>query len=176
VHRFTAGWADVAVSRFGVMFFADPVAAFANIAGGLRPGGRLVFVCWQDFAENEWILVLGAAAAEHVALPPRDDPTAPGPFSLADRDRITTVLRAAALRDVAIEPIAQPLWMGPDVADAIAFLQSSGMWNSLLGDADPPTLARVREAVQTALEPYATPDGLLLGSRAWLVTASRPWQ
>jgi SAM-dependent methyltransferase len=175
VHRFTPGAGDVTVSRFGVMFFTDPAAAFANIAGGLRPGGRLVFVCWQHLADNEWILVPGAAA-QHVALPPPDDPTAPGPFSLGERDRIATVLRAAALSDVAIEPIAEPLWMGADVVDTVAFLKSTGIWNSLLRDADPPTVARVGEAVQAALEPYVTPDGLLLGSRAWLVTASRPWQ
>jgi SAM-dependent methyltransferase len=176
VHRFTPGASDVALSRFGVMFFADPAAAFPNIARGLRPGGRLVFVCWQNLADNEWIVVPGAAAAQYVALPPLDDPTAPGPFSLGERDRIATVLRAAALSDVAIEPIAEPLWMGPDVVDTVAFLKSTGIWNSLLRDADPPTVARVSEAVQAALEPHVTPDGLLLGSRAWLVTASRPWQ
>jgi SAM-dependent methyltransferase len=176
VHGFAPGAGDVALSRFGVMFFTDPAAAFANIARGLRPGGRLVFVCWQNLTDNEWIVVPGAAAAQHVALPPLDDPTAPGPFSLGERDRIATVLRAAALSDVVIEPIAEPLWMGPDVADTIAFLESTGIWNSLLRDAGPPTVARVTEAVQAALEQYVTPDGLLLGSRAWLVTASRPWQ
>jgi SAM-dependent methyltransferase len=176
VHRFTPGAGDVALSRFGVMFFADPAAAFANIAGGLRPGGRLVFVCWRNLADNEWIVVPGAAAAQHVALPPLDDPTAPGPFSLGERDRIAAVLRAAALSDVAIEPIAEPLWMGPDVVDTVAFLKSTGIWNSLLREADPLTVAQVSEAVQAAFEPYVTPDGVLLGSRAWLVTASRPWQ
>jgi SAM-dependent methyltransferase len=154
------------------MFSADPAAAFANIAGGLRPGGRLVVVCWQHLADNEWTLV--PAAAQHVALPPRGDPTAPGPFPRSQPDRIATVLRAAALSDVAIEPIAEPLWMGPDVVDTVAFLESTGIWNRLLRDADPPTLARVSQAVQAALQPYVTPDGLLLGSRAWLVTASRP--
>jgi SAM-dependent methyltransferase len=173
VHRFAPGAADVALSRSGVMFFADPAAAFANIARGLRPGGRLVFVCWQKLADNEWIVVPGAAAAQHVALPPLDDPTAPGPFSLGDRDRIAAILRVAALRVVAIEPIAEPLWMGTDVVDAVAFVKSTGFWNSLLRDAEPPTLARVSEAVVAALEPYVTPDGVLLGSRAWLVTASR---
>jgi hypothetical protein len=84
-------------------------------------------------------------------------------------------LRTAALSDVTIEPIAEPLWMGPDVADTIAFLKATGIRNSLLQDADPPTVARVSETVQAALEPYVTLDGLLLGSRAWLATASRPW-
>jgi SAM-dependent methyltransferase len=175
VNRFIAGAGDVALSRFGVMFFADPTAAFASIARGLRPGGRLVLVCWQNLADNEWIVVPGAAAP-HVALPPPGDPAAPGPFSLGDRDRIATVLRAAALGEAAIEPIAEPLWMGPDVVGTVAFLKSTGIWNSLLRDAGPPAAARAGEAVQAALGPYLTPDGLLLGSRAWLVTASRPWQ
>jgi hypothetical protein len=84
------------------------------------------------------------------------------------------VLGAAALSEVAIEPIAEPLWMGADVVDTVAFLKATGIWNSLVRDADPPTVARVSQAVQAALEPYFTPDGVQLGSRAWLVTASRP--
>lgn len=174
VHGFTAGARDVASSRFGVMFFADPAAAFVNIARGLRPGGRLVFVCWQSLADNEWIVVPGAAAAQHVALPPLADPTAPGPFSLGDRDRIATVLRDAGLGDVGVEPIAEPFWTGSDFLDALAFLESTGIWSCLLREADPPTVARVGEAVRAALEPYVTPDDLLLGSRAWLVAARRP--
>jgi hypothetical protein len=102
------------------MFFADPAAAFANIARGLCSGSRLVLVCWQNPADNEWIVV--PAAAQHVVLPPLDDPTAPGPLSLGERDRIATVLRAAARSDVAIEPVAELLWMGPDVVDTVAFL------------------------------------------------------
>jgi ubiquinone/menaquinone biosynthesis C-methylase UbiE len=70
VYGFTPGAAAVATSRFGVMFFTDPAAAFANIARGLRPWGRLVFVYWQNLADNEWIVVPGAVAARHVALPP----------------------------------------------------------------------------------------------------------
>jgi SAM-dependent methyltransferase len=176
VYGFTPGVANVALSRFGVMFFADPASAFANIAAGLRPGGRLAFVCWQNLADNEWIVVPGAAAAAHVALPAPGDPMAPGPFSLGERDRIAAALCAAALRDVVIAPIAEPLRMGSDVTDAVAFVKSTGFWNALIGDADAATLARVSAAVQAALEPYVTPDGVLLGSRAWLVTASRPWR
>src|SRR5207245_420606 len=60
---------DVAISRFGVMFFDDPVTAFGNVARALSPGGRLAFVCWQDLGHNEWLLVPGMAAAQHVPLP-----------------------------------------------------------------------------------------------------------
>lgn len=172
-YGFTPGRADVALSRFGVMFFSDPAAAFANIARGLRLGGRLAFVCWQKRDENEWIAVLCAAAAQYVALPADDDPTAPGPFSLGERNRIATMLHAAALSDVVIESITEPLWMGADVADSMAFLTSTRILNSLLRNADPLTVDRVSEAIQAALEPYVTPDGVLMGSRAWLVSAGK---
>src|SRR5215216_2811913 len=69
-HRLAPQGFDVAISRFGVMFFSDPTAAFANIARGLCPGGRIAFVCWQPVANNEWITVLSAAAAQHIPLPP----------------------------------------------------------------------------------------------------------
>lgn len=173
VHTFRPAASDIVISRFGVMFFTDPAGAFSNIARGLRPGGRLAFVCWQNLADNEWIVVPAAAAAQHVAPPPLDDPAGPGPFSLGERDRVAAVLGAAQLTDIAIEPVAEPLWMGPDVADTVAFLKATGMGKSLFRDADPPTVARVSEAVQAALEPYVTPDGVRLGSRAWLVTARR---
>lgn len=176
VHRFTPDAGDIAISRFGVMFFADPVAAFANIARGLRHGGGVVFVCWQGLAHNEWIVVPGAAASQHVDLPPLDDPTGLGPFSLGERNRIGAVLAAAGFADIAIEPVTEPLWMGPDVTDTVEFLKATGMGKSLLRDVDPPTDARVSEAVQAALEPYLTPDGVRLGSRAWLVTARRAGQ
>ncbi len=176
VHRFGRTGHDVAVSRFGAMFFADPAAAFANIAGGLRPGGRLVFVCWQNLADNDWVTVPAAAAARHVALPPPQDPTGPGPFSLGERDRIAAVLGAAQFTDVTIEPVTEPLWIGSDVPDAAAFLMATRVGKSLLEGADPPTAARIGEAVQAALERHATEaeDGVRLGSRAWLVTAHRP--
>ena len=119
-------------------------------------------------------MVPGAAAAQHMTLPPLDDPTGPGPFSLGQRDRIAAVLGEAQLTDVTIEPVAEPLWMGTDVTDAVAFLQVTGIGKSLFRDADPPTVARVGEAMQAALEPYVTRDGVRLGPRAWLVTAHRP--
>lgn len=173
-HTFRPAAADVALSRFGVMFFADPVAAFANIARGLRRSGRLVFVCWQNLAANEWIVVPGGAAAQHIALPPLADPAGPGPFSLGERDHIAAVLGAAQLTDVTIDPVAEPLRMGDDVADTVAFMKSTALGLSLLRDADRPTIARVTEAMQEALEPYVTPDGVQLGSQAWLVRARRP--
>ena len=95
--RFDPGSVDVVMSRFGVMFFDDPVAAFANIRAALRAGGRLVFVCWQGQIANEWIAVPGLAAAQHVPLPTPGPPGAPGPFSFADADHVRNVLTGAGL-------------------------------------------------------------------------------
>src|SRR6266511_1398363 len=151
---------DVAISRFGVMFFSDPTAAFANIARGLRPGGRIAFVCWQPMANNEWITVLSAAATQHIPLPPPREPGSPGPFSLVAGQQLAAVLDAAGLVNVAIQPVVESLWLGRDVADTVEFFQASGFGQRLLQDADPATRTRVMAAVQTALEPHLTSDGV----------------
>ena len=103
VHPLAPTRFDAVISRFGVMFFADPVAAFANIRSATRPAGRLVFVCWQPLAANQWLLVPGAALAEHV--PPPAGPGSgdgPGMFGFADPDRVRSVLTAAGWRDIEI--------------------------------------------------------------------------
>ena len=173
-HRLAPQGFDIAISRFGVMFFSDPTAAFANIARGLRPGGRLVVVCWQGLVDNEWITVPAGAAAPHIPPPPPGDPGSPGPFSLGDRQHLAAVLDAAGLVDVAIQPVTESLWLGRDVADTVEFFQASGFGQRLLQGVDPATSIRVMAAVEAALEPHLTGDGVRLGSRAWLVTARNP--
>src|SRR5437763_10585741 len=98
VHRFAPGAFDVAISRFGVMFFADPVAAFTNIGSALRPGGRLAMLVWQPLAANEWMTAMRDALAvgRELPVPP---PGAPGPFGLADTDFASTVLKSAGFAD-----------------------------------------------------------------------------
>jgi SAM-dependent methyltransferase len=174
IHPLAPGGFDVAISRFGVMFFADPAAAFANIASGLRPGGRLVFVCWQRLVDNQWVTVPGAAAARYVPLPPRLAPGNPGPFSLGEQDRLRAVLDAAGLVDVALEPVTESPLVGRDAADAVGFFLATGPGQALLRDADPTTVDRVTAAMQAALEPYQTADGVRLGARSWLVRARTP--
>src|SRR5258708_26419312 len=99
VHQFGASY-DRVISRLGVMFFADPVAAFANLLAATRPGGRLAFACWQPLADNEWLLVPLAALAEHAPLPDPDEPGAPGMFSLSGTDRLHQVLSDAGWRAI----------------------------------------------------------------------------
>lgn len=95
---------DAAYSRFGIMFFADPHAAFSNLRGALCSGGSLSFVCWQSVFDNEWMLVPGMAAMSVLGPLPMPEPDAPGPFSLGDPDRIRTILRDAGFGQVDVTP------------------------------------------------------------------------
>lgn len=107
-HPFGPASFDVAMSRFGVMFFAHPEVAFANIRRALRAGGRLAFLCWQEPVANEWILALGAALGAPVHLPQMDG-EGPGPFSLTDPHRIRELLRDAGFTQVAVDPVTEPM-------------------------------------------------------------------
>lgn len=169
------GSRDAVISRFGVMFFEDPVAAFTNIAGALAPGGRVSFACWKDIAANEWMLVPGMAVAAHAPLPDPGEPGAPGPFAFGDADRVRGVLTAAGLTSVEITSIDDPLLLGGHgtVDEAVAFLRGTGMAKVLLADAAPDVVERALDAVREALVPYETPDGVRLGAGVWLVTARR---
>jgi SAM-dependent methyltransferase len=104
-HPFRAGEFDAAFSRFGVMFFADPAAAFANVQRSLKPGGRLAFVCWRRPEENPIFTLPMRAAAPHLPAPPSSpDPTAPGPFAFADPDRVRGILAGAGFEGVRVTP------------------------------------------------------------------------
>jgi SAM-dependent methyltransferase len=175
-HRFPSGCVDVCFSRFGVMFFAAPDVAFANLRGALRAGGRLGFVCWQQLPDNPWMLVPLMAAAPHLTLPPPPAPDAPGPFAFADRDRVRGILDHAGFTDVAFEDHRTTLTVGGggSLDQAVDFLlQGVGPTSAALRQADPALRATVSAAVHDALRPYHTPYGLRMASAAWLVTARR---
>jgi SAM-dependent methyltransferase len=174
LHPFGRPDFDVVISRFGAMFFADPVAAFANIAHALRPAGRVALVCWADALDNEWIIVPGAAIAQSVALPPMSDPGSPGPFSFADSDHLVAVLGTAGLVDVEVDALTESLLFGSDVAGTVQFLKATGFGQRLLSGADEATMSRVTQALGAALEPHLSEEGVRLGSKAWLVTARSP--
>ena len=166
---------DVMISRFGIMFFADPVAAFANLRGALRPGGRVAFVCWQGLFANEWVAVPAGAIIPIAGMPDAPPPDAPGPFSFGDRDRVSGILTDAGFSNVTIDDVHRPLLLGGGLLldDAVAFLGEGGMGKRFLGDADGPTVERALAAVREALVPYASPEGVRLDSAVWLVQAQR---
>jgi SAM-dependent methyltransferase len=148
---------DLAISRFGTMFFADPVAAFANIRRALKPSGRLLMLVWQSADRNEWDGFIRRA----LGSPP---PAGPDAFSLADP---APVLQAAGFADIALVDVREPVYYGPDVEAALAWIRGF----AVMRDAPPDALARLRHA----LSERATGDGIWLDSRAWLVTAGPGW-
>jgi SAM-dependent methyltransferase len=164
---------DAVVSRFGVMFFDDPDAAFANLGRSLRRGGRTVFTCWQDVLANEWLMVPAGAALAHVPMPDLGEAGEPGPFSLAEPDRVRSILTGAGFADVQVEDLRCPMRMGSTVNDTVSFMQSTDMAAALMADASDEVAAAAWAAVREALTPYAGPAGVVLEGAAWLVTATR---
>ena len=174
VHPLEPARFDAVISRFGVMFFADPVAAFANIRSATQPAGRLVFVCWQPLAANQWLLVPGAALAEHVTPPAGfGSGDGPGMFAFADPDRVRSVLVAAGWRDIEItsEHVSILVGGGRSVEDAVEFLRTGSMGRMMLAGADAGTVERAVASVRAALAPYADAEGVHLGAAVWLVQA-----
>jgi SAM-dependent methyltransferase len=171
-HSFTPGSVDVVVSRFGVMFFDDPVAAFANIRTAMRDDGRLSFACWQSVAENEWFRVPGAAIVSVIGMPPPMDPHAPGPFAFADADHVRRVLTDAGFGDVTLDDRRASVPIADDVAEATRIVRSIGISRRLLEGQPADLVSRAEEALADALAPYASPDGVALEGAVWVVTAT----
>ncbi|MBE1574056.1 class I SAM-dependent methyltransferase [Amycolatopsis roodepoortensis] len=159
---------DVALSRFAVTFFADPVAAFANVRRALKPGGRLAFLCMTALAGTDLGTVFGALAP-FLPTPTGEDGT--GPTAFADPARVRSVLTGAGFRDVACDRVeADQVW-GSDVPDAAAFIADWGPVKYHLGQVSTEAANNAREALSAALEPFATPGGVRLRGAAWLVRA-----
>ena len=173
-HPFPPGF-DAVISRYGVMFFADPEMAFANLAAALRPGGRLAFVCWQEQFVNEWVAVPAMAMLPVVGAPDMPPPGVPGPFAFADPERVRGILASAGFGGVEIDDLRLPLLLGGGlgVDAAAAFLAEGGMGKRFLAGADGPTTARALDAVREAFASFVTPDGVRMGSAVWLVRATR---
>ena len=162
-------------SRFGVMFFEDPTAAFQNLRAALRPGGRLCFICWQPLEVNDWVRVPLGAAARHVPLPPPPKPGTPGPFSLSDADRLRTLLGTAGFADIQIDPHEADLSLGAakNVEEAVAFLLEIGPVVAVLRDVEAAVRERVVGEIRAALEPYTSAEGVHLRGATWIVSARR---
>ena len=173
VHPFPEGAFDVAVSSFGAMFFADPVAAFANICRSLRPGGRLAVLAWRDFADNEWIMAIRDALAVGRTFP-MPAAGAPGPFGLADPVQTDGILAAAGFGDIRIEAVEEPIYLGTDADDAFSFVSTLGMTRGLTHDLDDAGRTAAMDALHAALRAHETSDGVLFRGSAWLVRATRP--
>ena len=164
---------DAAFSRFGVMFFADPTAAFANIRKALRPGGRIAFVCWRPPAENP-LMTAPFKAAEPLLPPmPPSDPLAPGPFAFADPERVRRIVGEAGFGQVAIRPFDAKVG-GWTPEEALVVAQRVGPLGTVLRE-NPELRPKVLDAVAGELQRHTDTDGKVrLGAAVWIVTATAP--
>jgi len=164
---------DLICSRFGVMFFDDPTAAFGNLRPALRSDGRLCFLCWQALEKNEWARVPLMAATRHIQPPAPPAPEAPGPFAFADPERIRRILEGGGFKEVSCESYEAELSMGGarTVDEAVEFSLEIGTVARLLPGADTDTRTRVAQSIREALTPYASQYGVSLHGAAWIVLA-----
>jgi SAM-dependent methyltransferase len=165
------GGYDAVISRFGVMFFDDPTAAFANLRGALRSSGRLAFACWQRVADNPWVSAPIAAIESLVPVAPIDGP-GPGPFSFADVGRVRGILTDAGFGSIDVSPLRIPLSFGRTAEEAARALILLGPSGRALASADDATKELAVQRVRDALPAGTAGVGVVLESNGWLVTAS----
>ena len=164
---------DHVVSRFGIMFFDDPAAAFANLRSALKPDGDLTFICWRPITENPWMTIPAMAAAQFLEMPGPPEPNAPGPFGLADEVYTREQLEAGGFTDVTMEPFTLKMHAGPggSLEASADFATKIGPVSALLRDANEETVTKVRASIVEALRAHEGEDGVKLDFATWLVRA-----
>lgn len=171
VHRLPPAHFDVGISRFGTMFFADPIAAFTNIARALRPAARLVLLVWQDRERNEWSTAIRQSITNAATpAPPR---TGADPFSLADPATTEGILTSAHFTDVSFTDVHESVYYGPDSATAYRNVLLLREPQDPLSTMDTETAARARQRLRATLTAHETGNGVYFDSRAWIITARR---
>jgi SAM-dependent methyltransferase len=171
---------DILFSRFGVMFFDDPTAAFANMRRALNPGARVAFVCWRGMAENDWVRLPIAAIKDIVPPAPPPDPEAPGPFSFGDQGRVARILTAAGFTNVAIAPLDASIPFGKGgtrdaaIDDAMEMTLKVGPLSRALADQPDDIRARASAAVRAAFAGRAGERSVMIDGAVWIVTARNP--
>jgi SAM-dependent methyltransferase len=163
---------DAAFSRFGVMFFADPTAAFINIRRSLKPNGRRAFVCWRALEDNPLDIVPLRAASAHLPPQPPHDRDAPGPFAFANRDRVRGILESAGFAKIEITARDELVGSG-DLDTMLAVCSRVGTLGKILRE-NPELRAAALPAVRSALAAHDGPDGVRLNAATWVVTARVP--
>jgi SAM-dependent methyltransferase len=163
---------DAAISRFGTMFFADPTAAFVNIARAMRPFGRLCLATWQPLIANEWLMIPGAALLRYGTIPEPAD-GGPGMFAQSDPDTVTATLRAAGFDKIEMTPATVTLLLGDDVEDATDYLATSGVGRAVLETVPAEKRVAAISAVGEVLAAHAGAGGVCLDGAIWIVTAAR---
>ena len=173
VHPFPAGGFDIAISRFGSMFFDDPVAAFGNIGRALRAGGRLVLLVWQARERNAWSTAIREAVAGDMEVPPAPA-TGPNPFSLGDPAVTGGILAAADFTEVSFTDVQEPVYYGPDAAVALDVVSGLRSTRDLLAGMDEKQAEQAVARLRANLAEHQTSDGVFFDARSWIIAARRP--
>ena len=170
VYPFEDGTFDVAISRFGVMFFDDPVAAFANIARSLTANGRMALMAWKPLGDNEWFSEIGRALAVGRVQQERPVGT-PSPFGLADPNFVRGVLTAAGFTDVTFDTVDATYYAGSDPDDAFDYVRGLGFTRFQLRDLDPAEQDQALRALRATIDAHAGARGVTFASSSWLISA-----
>jgi SAM-dependent methyltransferase len=168
---------DYAFSRFGVMFFANPVAALRNVRAALRPGATLVLVVWRSKVENDWVYRAQQIVERFVTKPEDyDDPTCgPGPFSMGNADTTSGILLSAGFTDISLRRCDLPILIGRDVDEAVELVMALGPAGEILrlqGDRAAHLHEPIREALREGLSDWDGPDGVIAPASTWIVSAA----
>jgi SAM-dependent methyltransferase len=171
VHRFPEASFEVGISRFGTMFFADPVIAFGNIGHALTHGGRLVLMVWQARDRNEWSTAIRKALAGHSPMPP---PTGgPHPFSLADPAVAEGILTAAGFAEITFADVHEPVYYGPDPAVAFDVVRGLRSTRDLLAGLETGEAESALDRLRATLAAHQAADGVSFDARSWIIAARR---
>lgn len=173
VYPFEPDGYDLLASRFGVMFFADPVASFTNLRRALKRSGRLAFACWREPKQNPWMMAPLMAVYKHVPKMPPVGPDEPGPFAFAAEERVTRILTGAGFVDVAMEPHNLPMdiAIGGGLDAAVDGALQIGPASRALQGHSPETVAAAKASIRDMLAPFAKDQSVALQGAIWIVTA-----
>jgi SAM-dependent methyltransferase len=164
---------NIAISRFGTMFFTDPESAFANIARALRSGGRLVMMVWREYERNEWAVAIDQALGRDVSIPP-GNPESLDPFSLADQATVRRILASAGFTEPTFTDIDVPVFYGPDVNAALKFVTIFQCTRDCLAGLDRASAERALGRLRETLGAHQTKEGVRFDSLSSIITARRP--
>jgi len=176
VYPFDPASFDLLVSRFGVMFFADPVLSFRNLRNALRPKGRLAFACWREPRENGWMMTPLMAVYKHVPKLPQLGPEDPGPFAFADETRVKRILGEAGFTDIGMEacPLSFDVAAGRGLEAAVQGALEIGPASRALEGHPSEVVAAAVQSIRDALTPFVSGRSVLLPGAIWIVTARAP--
>lgn len=175
-YAFPRGEFDLLASRHGVMFFADPVRAFANLRSALKPGGRIAFSCFRTPKDNPWAMTPLEAAYQVMPRLPKPGPEDPGPFSFADPARVERILSGAGFGAIKMAPhdLSFDIAAGGGLETAVGYMLDIGPASRTFDKGDMAARAKVEAALRAGLKPHVKGKSILLGAGIWIVTARNP--